>query len=207
MVEKCPKCNNTYHVLNGGLWERCPCVAQTNIAKLAVRVGVDVRFVNARMGRLKTLCTKPKYSDLQNYLLSLSKAFKKKKAQKSLALDSASTDLLSCFFSVAVRTAFECNQDAVVYHICDFLMTISEQIGRQALYYEAARRGLVCFDLTGMSTINDKGLGFANQFISMVCRRRLREGKATIVGFSQTPKLSIGGLKKLLDSQFDRVKL
>ena len=95
MAEKCPKCNDTYHILKGMGWERCPCVGQINIAKLAVKVGVDVRFVDARIGRLKGLCSKQKYHDLQNYLLSLSKAFKKKNVQKSLAVDSNSTDILS----------------------------------------------------------------------------------------------------------------
>ena len=206
MADKCIKCEGSLHVFQGGKWVRCSCVLEGNLCKRAVVCGVDVRFVGTKVGTFKSL-PRAKFVEVQNCVTKLSRNFEKGVNQGGLVFESSSTDTLFQIIALFVKTALKVGKSAKVFHVCDLLMEISEHQGRQDLYAAAKKSDLVCFDLEAMGGINEKGMFFAGQFISMICKRRLREGKPTIVVHLGLTKTDTGILFRLLNSQFDRIKL
>ena len=184
MKKICPDCGNKGHIYKDGVWKRCKCIKATRVIRIMEKSGVDVRNIGSRITQLKSMTVVSKYGGVIAWLNGFQTRNHSRKgswAQYGLWLISASPEFRRVFMGGMTREVVELGQHAHVYYLDEVLMTISGDVKRRQEVYH----NMLGFDLmilcVGLGVISSRGVQFVGKFLELVCRQRIRGGKATII--------------------------
>ncbi|HDY68680.1 MAG TPA: hypothetical protein ENH85_12945 [Candidatus Scalindua sp.] len=210
MEQECSKCDNLRHVLKGGKWTRCSCLKGLKLPERLVEAGIDAESVNDQIHTLKGMCESSKYLKLRTWFIEYKNKVMKGGFQRSLWLNSSSLESGKVLLASLVKVTFSLNRSAKVYHLSDLLMEITDNRGRQTVYQEMIKLYLMCLDVSEGS-VNEKAIQFSSRFMGLVCRRRLREGKAVVMvtnskGEGLKKRVGVEVIRLLQSKGFDRIE-
>ena len=179
MEKKCLDCNDAGHIQRDGNWVRCKCVQELRTTREMLSSGVDVGYVKVEIAHLMRLVNATKCGAILKWVANYQSG-DENWTRYGLWLVSTSPEVQRTFMAGMVKEAVKLHRSAYVYYLGELLMGIIDSRKRQIIYDQ-----MMCFDLMGImigsGEISPKGVQFVSRFLELACRRRLREGRATII--------------------------